>query len=65
MPTQFARGIQPLGLRLHSQAKQIVFGFLEREPQLLFAHIAEFCGFHVAIPYAKRRRTIRTRTGIL
>src|SRR6476619_7178267 len=40
VPPQLARGIQPLGLRLHPQAEQVVFGFLEREPELLVAHFS-------------------------
>src|SRR5947208_13093641 len=31
MTPQLAGGIQPLGLRLHPQAKQVVFGFFERQ----------------------------------
>lgn len=37
---QFARRIQPLGLRLHAQPEQRFGRFLERQRELLVAHFS-------------------------
>src|SRR4051794_16772025 len=40
MTSQFAGRVEPLRLRLHPQPEQVVFCFLECQPELLVTHLS-------------------------